>query len=210
MPTMSALHARTRLCPPSRAVAGWSHEHRRLGRHGASVNTPSGPWAILFDLDDTLVQTAQLKALRDRRAWPEVYKALGQSLVADGTVELIAAARELGEVGVVTMAPRPYAERVLAHHGLDLQVIVAYHDVQRRKPHPEPILTAARLLGVPLDHTVYIGDEPRDLVSAHEAGAFAIGLSQGSLQTAQEAELAVTIARDWREVLDALHRLIGA
>jgi len=174
------------------------------------VNTRSSSWAILFDLDDTLVQTAQLKALRDSRAWPEVYKALDQSLVAEGTAELIEAARDLGEVGVVTTAPRPYAERVLAHHGLDVKVIVAYHDVQRRKPHPEPILTAARLLGVPIDRTIYIGDEPGDMVSAHQAGAFAIGLSQGSLQAAPEAEFAVSIARDWREVLDALHRLVGA
>jgi HAD superfamily hydrolase (TIGR01662 family) len=167
------------------------------------------PWAILFDLDDTLVQTAQLDALRRRRAWQDVYRALDRSLLADGTAELIEAARGLGRIGVVTMAPRPYAERVLAHHGLQIDVLVAYHDVQLRKPHPEPILKAARMLDVPPERTVYIGDQPNDLVSAHRAGSYAIGLSGGSLQAAPEAKLAVTIAREWPEVLAALHKLIG-
>lgn len=176
---------------------------------GRMTDTESDPWAILFDLDDTLVQTAALEALRRRRAWADVYKALDQSVLADGTLELIDAARALGRIGVVTMAPRPYAERVIAHHGLDIKVIVAYHDVKLRKPHPEPILTAARLLGVPPERTVYIGDQPHDLVSAHQAGSFAIGLSAGMLQEAPEAELAVTVARTWTEVLEALHVLIG-
>lgn len=173
------------------------------------VNINPAPWAILFDLDDTLVQTSQLEALRRRRAWQEVYEALDRSLLTDGTIELIEAARDLGRIGVVTMAPRPYAEKVLAHHGLDIKVVVAYHDVRLRKPHPEPILTAARLLGVPPERTVYIGDQAHDLMSAHRAGSFAIGLSQGSLQETPEAKLALTVARDWREVLEALRTLIG-
>jgi len=47
------------------------------------------------------------------------------------------------EIGVVTKAPRPYAQKLLTFHGLDVPVIVAYHDVSRQKPHPEALLKAA-------------------------------------------------------------------
>jgi beta-phosphoglucomutase-like phosphatase (HAD superfamily) len=48
--------------------------------------------------------------------------------------------------------------------------------VDRPKPHPEPYLTAARLLGVDITECVAIEDSPAGLASAHASGAVAVGV----------------------------------
>lgn len=164
-------------------------------------------WAVLFDLDDTLVQTQQLKALRLARDWPKVYAAFGESWVLPGTREMLSTISVLAQTGVVTMAPRTYAERLLQHHALNIEVVIAYHDVVRRKPDPEPILKAAQLLGLRADHVIYVGDEERDVVAATRAGAHAIAFG-GALKGNPAAAAAVAFASDWTAVCAAVSTMI--
>ncbi len=49
-------------------------------------------------------------------------------------------------------------------------VIIAVEDVINRKPHPEPLLTAAKQLGVSSKEAVYVGDSPVDGEAAKAAG----------------------------------------
>lgn len=113
-------------------------------------------------------------------------------------------------LGVVTMAPRPYAEKLLTHHGLSIPTLVAYHDVVRRKPYPDPIVKAAAMLKIPCSQCVYVGDDPDDMVAAASAGAVPVGLSwDGTLVTKEEAALAVGVCTNWNEVMEILKRLIG-
>jgi phosphoglycolate phosphatase-like HAD superfamily hydrolase len=44
-------------------------------------------------------------------------------------------------------------------------------DVERGKPHPEALLRALEVLGVPASRSVYVGDTPTDLEMARAAGA---------------------------------------
>ena len=48
-------------------------------------------------------------------------------------------------VGVVTALPRTYAERGLEITNLRVEVLVAYHDTRRHRPHPEPVIRAAQV-----------------------------------------------------------------
>lgn len=95
-----------------------------------------------------------------------------------GAVELL---RELKQSGVktalVTMSLHSMAQRVA--DALDFEafdVIVAGDDVNFGKPHPEPYLKAAELLGVDPMQCVAFEDSKTGLTSAELAGTRAIGI----------------------------------
>lgn len=166
-------------------------------------------WAVLLDLDNTLVLTDAIEGLR-RKPWRRCYAAFGLTRLPHGTTEFVAEASSVVTLGVVTMAPRPYAEKLLTHHGLSIPTLVAYHDVVRRKPYPDPIVKAAAMLKIPCSQCVYVGDDPDDMVAAASAGAVPVGLSwDGTLVTKEEAALAVGVCTNWNEVMEILKRLIG-
>jgi len=95
-----------------------------------------------------------------------------------GAVELL---RELKDAGVktalVTMSLRSMALRVADSIGFDaFDVVVAGDDVRFGKPHPEPYLKAASLLGVEPANCVAFEDSKTGLTSAEIAGTMAIGI----------------------------------
>ena len=49
------------------------------------------------------------------------------------------------------------------------------------KPHPEPLLYAARKAGYTPDQCVYVGDDLRDIQSAHAAGMPVVAAAYGYL-----------------------------
>jgi HAD superfamily hydrolase (TIGR01509 family) len=171
---------------------------------------PAREWAVLFDLDGTLVQTGELKRFRDARDWRAAYASFALSTLMPGTREMLASTALFAHVGVITMAPRTYAERLLRHHDLAVPVLVAFHDVPRAelKPHPRPILLAAELLRVPPERLIYVGDEARDVMAALAAGAHAIGYG-ADLSTNPAASGAAGYVTDWKGVTDAVHGIVG-
>lgn len=86
-----------------------------------------------------------------------------------GALELIG---ELADRGVpqalVTMSYRSIATPVLAH--LPFQAVVTGDEVPRGKPHPEPYLRAAELLGVDARDCLAVEDSATGATSAHAAG----------------------------------------
>jgi len=61
---------------------------------------------------------------------------------------------------------------------------ISYEDTTNHKPHPEPLLLAAKQLGVKPDEAVYIGDVENDVQTAHAAGMKAIIYSKISMASA--------------------------
>jgi phosphoglycolate phosphatase len=49
------------------------------------------------------------------------------------------------------------------------------------KPHPEPLLEAARRLGVAPQDCVYVGDDERDIVAGRAAGMLTVAATYGYL-----------------------------
>jgi len=66
------------------------------------------------------------------------------------------------------------ALETLGRHNFD--VVVCGDEVVATKPDPAPYLTAARLLGVPVNRCVAIEDSPAGVASALAAGAVVIGV----------------------------------
>ena len=104
---------------------------------------------------------------------PAVVASIERELVVrPGARELLTALQEAGvPCGLVTMSYEPIARAVVDALGDDVFAAVVTGDsVRHGKPHPEPYLTAAAMLGVaPADCTA-IEDSPPGAASAHAAG----------------------------------------
>lgn len=95
-----------------------------------------------------------------------------------GAVELLGSLRAEGVAcALVTMSWRRLAEAVvdLLPPGTFAATVVG-DEVERGKPHPEPYLTAARLLGVEAAACAAIEDSPTGARSAKAAGCFVVGV----------------------------------
>ena len=81
-------------------------------------------------------------------------------------------------IAVVTSATREVARTRLSRAGLPVPpVLVAADDVRRGKPHAEPYLRAAELLGVSANECVGVEDSPAGVASLRAAGAAPIGVT---------------------------------
>ncbi|UCV14586.1 phosphoglycolate phosphatase [Quatrionicoccus australiensis] len=84
-------------------------------------------------------------------------------------------------MGVVTNKPGMFTEALLEHMGLAdyFDVVVSGDTTAHKKPHPEPILHACRILGVRPDRNLHIGDSKNDIHAAHAAGCQAYAVPYG-------------------------------
>jgi len=90
-----------------------------------------------------------------------------------GMTEVLAGIEQLGlRWGVVTNKPAWLTEPLLIAMRLDRRVacVVSGDTVTPRKPHPNPLLHAARSAGVDPAQCVYIGDAERDVQAGKAAG----------------------------------------
>lgn len=95
-----------------------------------------------------------------------------------GALDLIDSMREAGiPLALVTMSMRPLAEHIVNSREAPLfDLIVSGEDVENPKPHPEPYVRAAELLGVDISECVAIEDSIPGLASAVAAGARVVGV----------------------------------
>ena len=100
-----------------------------------------------------------------------------------GALDLLGSLRAAGiPMALVTMSMRPLADHVVhtgtvdASGGTLFDLIVSGEDVQNPKPHPEPYLRAAELLGVDITQCVAIEDSVPGLASAVASGATVVGV----------------------------------
>lgn len=116
-----------------------------------------------------------------------------------GARELLATLKEAGiPTALVTMSIRRMADFMVA--AIDFpafDAVVAGDEVEHSKPHPEPYLRGAELLGVPIHECVAIEDSPPGLASALAAGAVAVGVQH-------TAELSHDAGYQRRDTLEGL------
>lgn len=98
-------------------------------------------------------------------------------VVMPGAVELVGTIPE-GSWCVVTSGTRPLASARLRLAGIPVpKVLVTAEDVANGKPHPEPYLKGAELLGVKPEDCLVIEDAPAGIQSAHAGGMKVIALA---------------------------------
>jgi HAD superfamily hydrolase (TIGR01509 family) len=103
------------------------------------------------------------------------------SQLIPGSLELVQALSGRYRLAVVTTRARPEAYAFLERSGLApyFQAVVTRQDVWPMNPHPPPVLSAARKLGVAPAHCVMVGDTTMDVRAAQRAGAIAVAVLSG-------------------------------
>ena len=100
-----------------------------------------------------------------------------------GVPEMLSALTAAGaDVHVVTSKRRDTARLALAAVGIDhlVDVLGALEDTTRHKPEPDPLLEAARRLGIDPTSAVYVGDATVDVLAATAAGMAAVAVTWGA------------------------------
>ena len=97
-----------------------------------------------------------------------------------GALELLAEVRAAGiPTALVTSSERVIMEAVLAslaRHDITFPVTVCGQDVRHPKPHPEPYLRAAALLGAEPRFCVALEDSPNGVAAAETAGCVTVAV----------------------------------
>jgi N-acetyl-D-muramate 6-phosphate phosphatase len=109
-----------------------------------------------------------------------------------GIAELIAQLVERGLAwGVVTNKAARFTRPLT--QGMDLfataRAVVAGDTTPHAKPHPAPLLEAARLLSLEPCHCVYVGDDERDVAAGRAAGMRTVAAGYGYLGSHADTKL---------------------
>lgn len=164
---------------------------------------------IIFDLDNTLVNTARLRPYMNTRAGREHVTAnirhMPTEICHPALEELIYVCEKFGDtLSVVTNSPQDYARAILGKHRI-LRNADIYANAH--KPSSTYLELAVQMSGVPKEETVLVGDSAVDVLAAHAAELASIAVawgysSQEQLELAEPHELVT----DPVLLLDALVR----
>jgi phosphoglycolate phosphatase len=104
--------------------------------------------------------------------------------VFEGVAHLVANLQQRGvRWGIVTNKSQRFTIPLVASIA-DLSsaaVVVSGDTTPHAKPHPEPLLFAARSLGVPPQQCLYVGDDERDIQAGKAAGMATVAATYGYL-----------------------------
>jgi phosphoglycolate phosphatase len=107
-----------------------------------------------------------------------------QTYAFEGVAELIKALAHRALVwGVVTNKSKRFTEPLTRAMPLftTARAIVSGDTTPHAKPHPEPLLEAARRLGLQPGRCLYVGDDERDIVAGRAAGMGTVAATYGYL-----------------------------
>ncbi|MFK3777260.1 HAD family hydrolase [Agrobacterium sp. NPDC089420] len=135
---------------------------------------------IIFDFDQTLVDTSSVERLRADRNWKAVMARASNLPVYEGINELIQELHDAGQtIAIVTKSPDMVPRAFIEAHGWPIDIVVGYHHVKNRKPHPEGLLLAMSKAGVAPGGTYHVGDQPQDTEASRGAKVIAVGAAWG-------------------------------
>lgn len=126
-----------------------------------------------------------------------------------GVAELLSTLKAKGYAwGIVTNKMEYLAIPLVVHLGLytDCVVTVGGDTTEHAKPHPAPLLHAAREAGVEPSQCVYVGDDQRDIIAGRAAGMATIVAAYGycGQETALHAWEADAIAQSPQDLWPAI------
>ncbi len=124
------------------------------------------------------------EALRDEFLAHYATRLLQETVAFDQALQVLAALEGRGVPwGIVTNKATHLAQPLAAALGLwpRAAALVGGDTTPHTKPHPAPLLEAARQIGVPAAACVYVGDDPRDVRAGRAAGMATLAAAWGYL-----------------------------
>lgn len=152
---------------------------------------------------------------RDKERTYDIYLDLirGRLRPLPGARAFIGRARAAGlRLAVASAADRRKVDGNLAEIGVPAEgfdALVTGSDVERKKPHPDGFLLAARRLGCPPERCVVVEDAVNGVRAARAAGCRCLGLTTTFPAEDLRAAGADAVAADLGEVDGAACRLVG-
>jgi len=172
---LNALRAEEALAPMA------YHAVRSAVSHGAAR-------VVAVGFPDT---SAEESAALQRRFLETYRRSLSRGTrLFPGMGEVLDALSERGlKAGIVTNKAGWLTEPLLAEMGLRerFDCVVSGDTLAERKPHPLPLLHAAKLAGVAPGECIYVGDAERDVQAAHAAGMAALVANYGYLRADEDS-----------------------
>ena len=105
-----------------------------------------------------------------------------KSTLYTGVKETLIALKAKGyRLAIITNKPEAFIQPILQNLGLAhlFELTIGGDTLAQLKPHPLPLLTACKQLGVDVAQCVMIGDSKNDILAAKAAGMLSIGLTYG-------------------------------
>ncbi|SKC19749.1 HAD family hydrolase [Dyadobacter psychrophilus] len=139
---------------------------------------------LIFDLDQTLVNTSSAEQFRKTGQWAKAYSAIPNFILYDGLSDLFKYLTENGyNICIITTSPGDYCGKVLAHWGIPYNYKICYHDVKKRKPDPESFLKALQYLKARPEDVLSFGDRAIDIEASKAAGIPSVACLWGSAES---------------------------
>lgn len=128
---------------------------------------------IIFDLDQTLIDSRIAEQMRKIGDWKNVYQLIPSFSIYPGIEDALQhIVNNNVPIVIVTSSPSKYCSMVIKHWGLPITRKICYHDTVKRKPHPDPILAAMNhFKNGPI---LSFGDQASDIIASNGAGAISI------------------------------------
>jgi N-acetyl-D-muramate 6-phosphate phosphatase len=129
-------------------------------------------------------ESAEFNALRDEFLQRYEARMAQETHAFDGIHDVLAALQERGlPWGIVTNKIERFTLPLIYALGLDecAAAVVCGDTTSHAKPHPAPLLEAARRVGVPAEACIYVGDDLRDIQAGRAAGMHTAAAAWGYL-----------------------------
>ena len=136
---------------------------------------------IIFDLDQTLVDTSSHAHLRRPGKWGQYMKHVPNLEPYTGVNDLLSELHARGEsLAILTTSPDMVPRAFIRQYGWSIAEIVGFHDVSFRKPDPEGILKIVEACDADPSATFHIGDRAEDTEASRRAGVTALAAGWGT------------------------------
>jgi HAD superfamily hydrolase (TIGR01509 family) len=145
------------------------------------VMVVEGPINFAIDLADRLMLDEVVRpALEMFDRWRRGGSGTAPALIP-GVEPLVQALSQRYALAIVTTRGDERTRRFLRDSRLErfFQAVITARSTRRTKPHAEPVLRAAAVLGVPVEACLIVGDTTVDIRSGRAAGAQTVGVLCG-------------------------------
>ena len=141
---------------------------------------------VIFDLDQTLVDSNSVLHFRDSGDWKSVVRNIKSVKPFEGINEILTYLNNKKvKIVIVSSSPKFYIEKIVELYNWKISLIIGYHDTVRKKPHPDPFILALTKLNIDASLAISVGDRDIDIICSKNANVFSIGCTWGISNSSQ-------------------------